>query len=280
MTTSGTAIFNPDVAELIEESYERIGYEGVTGYDVRTARRSLNLLSLEWANRQVNLWTIDSATVILLPSQATYTLPADTIDLLDVIIRTTTGGTNSDLAIGRLSVGEYSAIPAKATLGRPVQFYIDRQVAAPTVTLWPVPPTSTATNWTLNTAVAINSLYKATVAVGGFVVGQVIKSASARTTGAVFDAAEAANWTAAQDYTLVYWRMRRIQDVGADGGLTMDAPARALPAMISGLAYYLAMKKNPQRMVDCKAIYDEQFDLMTQEDRERASFRVMPRNLR
>lgn len=277
MATSGTAIFNPDVAELIEESFERIGYEGVTGYDVRTARRSLNLLGLEWANRQVNLWTIESQAVILLPLQATYTLPADTIDLLDVIIRTTTGGTNSDLAIGRLSIGDYSAIPAKATPGRPVQFYIDRQVAAPTVTLWPIPPATTATNWALNTAVALNSLYKATVAVGGFVVGQVIKSNSARTTGAVFDAAEATNWTAAQDYTLVYWRMRRIQDVGADGGLTMDTPARFLPAMISGLAYYLAMKKRPERLMETKAIYDEQFNMAIEEDRERASFRVMPR---
>jgi len=221
MTTSGTALFNPDVAELIEEAFERIGSESTTGYDVRTARRSLNLLGLEWANRQVNLWTISSATVPLLVATATYTLPADTIDLLDVVIRTTSGGVNTDLAIGRLSLGDYSSIPTKASPGRPVQFYVDRQGAAPTVTVWPVPPDTS--------------------------------------------------------YTLVYWRMRRIQDAGADGGNTMDVSARAIPALVSGLAYYLAMKRAPERLQETKLIYDEQFTLMAEEDRERATFRVVPR---
>jgi len=221
MTTSGTALFNPDVAELIEEAFERIGSESTTGYDVRTARRSLNLLGLEWANRQVNLWTISSATVPLLVATATYTLPADTIDLLDVVIRTTSGGVNTDLAIGRLSLGDYSSIPTKASPGRPVQFYVDRQGAAPTVTVWPVPPDTS--------------------------------------------------------YTLVYWRMRRIQDAGADGGNTMDVSARAIPALVSGLAYYLAMKRAPGRLQETKLIYDEQFTLMAEEDRERATFRVVPR---
>lgn len=221
MATSGTAVFNPDVSELIEEAYERIGKESTSGYDVRTARRSLNLLGLEWANRQVNLWTINSATIPLLAATATYTLPADTIDLLDVIIRTVNSGVNTDLSIGRLSVGDYAAIPVKASPGRPVQFYVDRQGAAPTVTVWPVPPDTS--------------------------------------------------------YTLVYWRMRRIQDAGADGGLTMDVSARAIPALVSGLAYYLAMKRAPERLMEAKAIYDEQFDLMSQEDRERTSFTVRPR---
>jgi hypothetical protein len=129
----------------------------------------------------------------------------------------------------------------------------------------------------LNTAVASGAKYLVPVAVGSFIVGQVISSNSARTTGAVFDAAEAANWTAAQDYTLVYWRMRRIQDVGNDGAITADVGARAIPALISGLTYYLAQKRAPERLVECKAIYDEQFNLMTEEDRERASFTVMPR---
>jgi len=224
MATSGTAVFNPDISEIIEEAYERIGSESISGYDVRTARRSINILGLEWANRQVHLWTISSATVALTTATATYTLPADTIDLLDVVIRTTTGGVNTDLAIGRLSVGEYSAIPVKTTPGRPVQFYVDRQIAAPTITVWPVPPDTT--------------------------------------------------------YTLVYWRMRRIQDAGTDGAITMDVAARAIPAFIAGLAYYLGMKKAPERLPELKAIYDEQFLMMTEEDRERASFRVMPRNNR
>lgn len=276
MATSGTAIFSPDIAELIEEAYERIGSASTTGYDVRTARRSLNLLGLEWANRQVNLWTISSASVPLVGATATYTLPADTIDLLDVVIRTTSGGVNTDLAIGRLSLGDYSSIPTKMSPGRPVQFYVDRQGAAPTVTIWPVPPATTATIWLALTAVASGARYTVPVAVGAFVVGQVITSNSDRTTGAVFDAGEAANWTAAQDYTLVYWRMRRIQDTGADGGNTMDVSARAIPALVSGLAYYLAMKRAPERLQETKLIYDEQFTLMAEEDRERTTFRVVP----
>jgi len=222
MPTSGTALFNPDIAEIIEEAYERIGVDNPSGYDVRTARRSLNILGLEWANRQVNLWTIDSASIALTAGVATYTLPADTIDLLDVVIRTTVAGVNTDLAIGRLSLGEYSAIPVKAAPGRPVQFYIDRQLAAPTLSVWPVPPDAT--------------------------------------------------------YTLVYWRMRRIQDVGNDGAVAADAPARFIPALIAGLAYYLAIKKAPERITEAKTIYEEQFQLASEEDRERASFRVMPRH--
>jgi len=277
MTTSGTTAFAPDTAEIVEESYERIGIEAVTGYEVRTARRSLNLLGLEWANRGIHLWTIESTSIPLVPSTKTYTLPADTIDLLDVVIRTTSGGSNTDLAIGRLSVGDYSAIPAKDNPGRPVQFYIDRQSAAPTVTVWPVPPATTATIWTAVTAVASGAHYTVPTAVGSFVVGQVISSNSARTTGATFDAAEAAHWTAAQDYTLVYWRMRRIQDMGSDGAITPDVSARAIPALIAGLTYYLAQKRAPERLAECKAIYDEQFQMMVEEDRERSSFTVRPR---
>lgn len=221
MTTSGTAVFNPDISEIIEEAYERIGVESATGYDVRTARRSLNLLGLEWANRQVNLWTIESVSVPLLANTKTYTLPADTVDVLDVVIRTTTAGSNTDLAIGRLSIGDYSAIPTKDSTGRPVQFYMDRQVAAPSITVWPVPPDAS--------------------------------------------------------YTLVYWRMRRIQDTGNDGSVTADVNARAIPALVAGLAYYLSMKRAPERIQETKMIYDEQWAMMADEDRERAGFTVRPR---
>lgn len=279
MTTSGTTVFSPDISEIIEEAYERIGITSASGYDVRTARRSLNLLGVEWANRQVELWTIEQVAVPLLPATKTYTLAADTIDLLDVVIRTTQGGFNTDLAIGRLSIGDYSAIPTKDTQGRPVQFYVDRQ-ETPTVTVWPIPPATTATAWPALTAVAANALYTVPVAIGSFVVGQVIRSNSARTTRATFDATEASNWTAAQDYTLVYWRMRRIQDMGTDGSITPDVAIRAVPALIAGLAYYLAMKRAPERLVECKTIYDEQFSLFEQEDRERASFTVKPRFVR
>jgi hypothetical protein len=276
MATSGTSVFNPDASELIEEAYERIGVIDASGYDVRTARRSLNILGLEWANRQVHLWTIDSSTIPLIPATKTYTLPADTIDLLDVVIRTVNAGVNTDLAIGRLSVGDYSAIPTKDTPGRPVQYYVNRQGAAPTVTVWPVPPTQ-GVAWTALTAVTASEIMIAPAAVGGFVIGQPISANSAFTTRAAFDATEAANWTAAQTYTLVYWRMRRIQDIGSDGAVTADVGARAIPALIAGLAYYLAQKKAPMRLQECKAIYDEQFELMVEEDRERSSFMVAPK---
>ena len=275
MATSGVATFNPDNSEIIEEAYERIGVVDASGYDVRTARRSLNILSLEWSNRGINLWTIDTNTIPLIPNTATYTLPADTIDLLDVVIRTVNNGVNTDLAIGRLSVGDYSAIPTKSSNGRPVQFYVNRQ-AAPTVTVWPVPPAQ-GVAWAALTAVTTGTIMTAPAAVGGFVIGQPMSANSNFTTRASFDATEAANWTAAQTYTLVYWRMRRMQDIGSDGSINADVGARAIPALISGLAYYLAQKKAPARLVECKAIYDEQFDLMTQEDRERSSFTVAPK---
>ena len=277
MATSGTSVFQPDASEIIEEAYERIGIEALTGYDIRTARRSLNLLALEWANRQVNLWSIDSNTIALLPAVAVYTLPADTIDLLDVVIRTTQGGTNSDLSIGRLSTGDYAAIPSKQSPGRPVNFYINRQAAAPTVTIWPVPPASSAPAWAAVTHYLVGATVVCPVTVGTFTAGQVISANATFTSSATFNAAEAANWGPAQDYTFVYWRMRRLQDAGLDGSITSDAPARMIPALIAGLAYYLAMKRAPQRLADTKAIYDEQWQMAAEEDRERAVFSVTPR---
>jgi len=225
MTTSGTTAFVPDVAEIIEEAFERVRPSGSsTGYDVRTARRSINLLMLEWANRGVNLWTIDSGTVALVSGTSTYSLPADTIDLLDVVIRTTAAGVQNDMVVGRISLNEYTSIPSKTATGRPVQFMVNRLSAAPTITLWPTPDSATT-------------------------------------------------------YSLVYWRMRRIQDTGGDGGLTMDVPARLIPALISGLAYYLGMKYAPGSLQVLKAMYDEQFQMAVEEDRDRASFRLVPRPL-
>lgn len=279
MTTSGTALFNPDNSEIIEEAYERLGIDGVSGYDIRTARRSLNILGLEWANRGINLWTIDSSTIPLIPNTKTYTLPADTIDLLDVVIRTVNNGVNTDLAIGRLSVGDYSAIPTKDSNGRPIQYYVNRQAASPTVTIWPV-PAAQGVVWAALTTVAAGTIMIAPAAVGGFMIGQPIITAAIYTTRAAFDATEALAWAAAQTYTLVYWRMRRMQDAGNDGSVTADVGARAIPALIAGLTYYLAQKKNPARLGEAKAMYDEQFAMMTDEDRERASFTVAPKHNR
>ena len=144
MTTSGTATFNMDFTEIAEEAWERAGREMRSGYDLRTARRSMNLLTIEWQNRGINMWTIDEGTVDLVEGTATYALPADTIDLLEHVIRTNSGNvsTQSDLSISRISVSTYASIPNKLTKGRPIQIYIDRGQANPSATVWPVPDAS------------------------------------------------------------------------------------------------------------------------------------------
>jgi|TARA_R100000482_G_scaffold123185_1_gene72535 hypothetical protein len=144
MATSGTATFNMDFTEIAEEAWERAGREMRSGYDLRTARRSMNLLTIEWQNRGINMWTIDEGTVDLVEGTATYALPADTIDLLEHVIRTNSGNvsTQSDLSISRISVSTYASIPNKLTKGRPIQIYIDRGQANPSATVWPVPDAS------------------------------------------------------------------------------------------------------------------------------------------
>ena len=144
MATSGTATFNMDFTEIAEEAWERAGREMRSGYDLRTARRSMNLLTIEWQNRGINMWTIDEGTVNLVEGTATYALPADTIDLLEHVIRTNSGNvsTQSDLSISRISVSTYASIPNKLSKGRPIQIYIDRGQANPSATVWPVPDAS------------------------------------------------------------------------------------------------------------------------------------------
>ena len=241
MTTSGTSSFNLDLNDLVEEAFERCGKELRTGYDLRTARRSLNLLTIEWANRGINLWTIEQGTIPLIQGTNTYDLPDDTIDLLEHQIRTNAGQQNNqtDITISRISVSTYSTIPNKLAQGRPIQVWINRQSGAsyptgnnpdrhPQITVWPTPDQGTAGN---------------------------------------------------PYYNFVYWRMRRIQDAGS-GVTTQDIPFRFLTAMVAGLAYYLAVKLpgvDIQRVVGLKADYDEQFDLAAQEDREKAPIRFIPR---
>ncbi|RPJ30189.1 MAG: hypothetical protein EHM17_07485 [Verrucomicrobiaceae bacterium] len=226
MTTSGTTAFNMDFAEIAEEAWERAGREMRSGYDLRTARRSMNLLTIEWQNRGLNMWTFEQNVQVLTPGTATYTLPADTIDLLDHVIRTGSGTTQADLAISRISISTYATIPNKNNTGRPIQLYVQRLRDAPQVTVWPVPD-------------------------------------------------------ATQTYTLVYWRMRRIQDAG-NGVETSDIQFRFLPCLVAGLAYYIAMKEPAlaDRIQMLKATYDEQFDLAAGEDREKASVRFVPRMFR
>jgi len=228
MATSGTATFDIDLNEITEEAFERCGSELRTGYDLRTARRSLNLLFADWANRGVNLWTIEQGTQLLTAGTATYTLPADTVDLLEHVIRTGAGNasTQTDLTITRISVSTYSSIPNKLQQARPIQIWINRQAAAPQVTVWPVPDSS-------------------------------------------------------QTYTLVYWRLRRIEDAGAGGTYTQDIPFRFLNALVAGLAYYLALKipGADARLPVLKQQYDEAWELASTEDREKAAVRFVPRQM-
>ena len=225
MATSGTAVFNMDLAELVEEAFERAGSELRSGYDLRTARRSLNLMFADWSNRGINLWTVEQGSQVLTPGTGTYTLPADTVDLLEHVIRTDAGSSanQADLSVSRISVSTYASIPNKLTQGRPVQIYIDRQESAPSISLWPIPDT-------------------------------------------------------AQTYTLVYWRLRRIQDAG-NGVNTMDVPFRFLNCLTAGLAYYLALKlPNGLGRIDLlKQQYDEAWELAATEDREKATFQLVPR---
>lgn len=224
MPTSGTANFSLDLTELVEEAFERVGSELRTGYDLKTARRSLNLLFSDWSNRGINLWTIEQGSQVLTPGMATYNLPSDTVDLLEHVLRTGAGvaATQSDLTITRISVSTYATIPNKLQQARPIQIYINRQ-ATPNFTVWPVPDSS-------------------------------------------------------QTYTLVYWRLRRIQDAG-NGINTMDVPFRFVPAMVAGLAYYLALKipGGVERLPILKAQYDEAWELASSEDREKAAVRFVPR---
>jgi hypothetical protein len=244
MTTSGTTTFNLNLNDLVEEAFERCGAELRTGYDLRTARRSLNLLSIEWANRGINLWTIEQGSIPMVQGQIVYPIPVDTIDLIDHVIRTQSGIGQTDINITRISVDTYSTIPNKNAQGRPIQVWINRQSGA-------TYPASGQPNGT------------------DPITG--IDSPSIN----VWPAPDQSNF-----YTFVYWRLRRIQDAG-NGVNTQDIPYRMLPAMVAGLAYYLSLKLPDalQRSDMLKAAYEEQWQLAADEDREKASLRLAPRQL-
>lgn len=243
MTTSGATTFNLDLNDAVEEAFERCGSELRTGYDLRTARRSLNLLFADWANRGVNMWTFSQGTIPLVQGTNTYTLPSDTVDLLEHVIRTGAGNvsTQVDLTITRISISTYSSIPNKLQQARPIQVLINRNsgatypvtssyspgaTALPSITVWPTPDQ----------------------------------------TGV---------------YQFVYWYLRRIQDAGEGGAYTQDIPFRFLPCLVSGLAYYLAMKipGGMERIQVLKAQYDEDWQRASEEDREKAAVRFVPRQM-
>ena len=315
MTTTGTSVFNLDVNDLIEEAFERCGQELRTGYNFRTARRSLNLLTIEWANRGINLWTIEEGQIPLYPNQAIYALPNDTIDLLDQVTRTNagTGTTQIDININRISESTYSTIPNKYAQGRPIQVWINRQTAE----------TNTAASTTVatqNAVAADTTIYLADVTglpAAGFVQigselisysnltqpdpsltagyisycgrGQQNTIAALHTVGTSVYVARPPSiniWPLPNQgsvgtpfYMFVYWRMRRIQDTGT-GTRTEDIPFRLLNCMVAGLAYYLSIKLpdvSPDRIAMLKADYEQQWQLAAEEDRDKANDRFVPR---
>ena len=301
MTTTGTSSFNLEFTELAEEAWERAGREMRTGYDLRTARRSLNLMTIEWANRGINMWTIETGTINLVQGLATYALPTDTIDLLDHVIRTqaNNASTQADLSITRISVSTYATIPNKLVQGRPIQVWIQRLSGEtnPTVAVLDGAISSTDTTIVLSSVDGLAGsgfirlgtediyyTYISGLTLGGVFRGQNNTTAASQADGtAVFvpQLPAITVWPTpdgSQPYQFVYYRMRRIQDTGA-GVQTSDMNFRFLPAVAAGLAYYISMKvPELQGRIDMlKRVYDEQYALAAQEDREKATLRLVPR---
>ena len=214
MTTSGSRDFNMDVGEIIEEAYERCGLEVRTGYDAKTARRSLNLMFADWANRGLNLWTVKQDAITLTAGQAQETLTSDVVDVLEMVLRRN----NTDYEVERISRGEYLTLPNKTTQGRPSQFYFDRQIS-PVINLWAVPENSTD--------------------------------------------------------QLIYYYVQRIEDADALVNTT-DMPFRFYPCMVAGLAYYIAMKRAPERTQLLKVVYEEEFQRAADEDEGRTPLKLQP----
>ena len=310
MTTSGVANFNLDLNEIVEEAFERAGGELRTGYDLRTARRSMNLLFADWGNRGVNMWTFEQNAITLVTGQPTYALPDDTVDLLDHVIRTNQNVPNNqaDLTITRISVSTYATIPNKLIQGRPIQVWIQRLTASDSL----LPGTLQATILSTTTSIPITSL--AGVPNAGFIKigseliaynevqpatdtspalllnccrGQDGTTAVGHSSGAAITLSQKNSITVwptpnpGTTYQFVYWRMRRIQDATNSGVRTFDVPFRFLPCLVAGLAYYIALKipEGLARLEILKAQYDEAWQLAAGEDQEKAAVRFVPRQM-
>ena len=218
MASSGSTDFEPNVAEFVEEAFERCGLELRTGYDLKTAKRSINLMLAEWSNRGLNQWTIEQETVTVVQSQNDYTLNANIVDVLDCSIRRTVSGTTTDLQMSRVGRSEYLNIPNKASESRPSQYFLDK-LNTPILKIWPSPENSTD--------------------------------------------------------ILVFNKIVRRDDADAATN-TMDMPFRFYPCFAAGLAYYISIKKAPDRAVMLKQMYEEEFERALSQDEDRASFRIAP----
>jgi len=306
--TTGTSVFNLNMNDLIEEAFERCGLELRTGYDFRTARRSLNLLTVEWANRGINLWTVEEGQIPLVTGQITYPLPVDTIDLLSTVVRTGANTNQVDINISRISEDTYSTIPNKNATGRPIQVWINRQSGnTSTSTVYLAASISSS-----DTTISVSSVQD--LAATGYIQidNEIIMYQNVNnSTNQLLNCFRGQNGTTAAahiattsprnylsipllpninvwptpnsggNYTFVYWRLRRIQDAGT-GVVVNDIPFRFLPAMVAGLAFYLAQKSpeiDPNRVAFLQSDYEKQWDLASQEDREKAPIRFVPRNL-
>ena len=214
MTVSGSTNFELDVADYIEEAFERCGLEVLTGYDLKTAKRSLNLMFADWANRGLNQWTIEQRTITVTSNDGDYDLGTDVIDILSLVVRRS----GTDYALDRISRDEYLNIPTKTTQARPTQFFVDRQIT-PVLKLWPLPENSTD--------------------------------------------------------EIIYDALTRLDDADTYTN-TLGVPFRFYPALAAGLAYYISVKRAPDRMQMLKSLYEEEINRAMDEDRDRASFRVAP----
>ena len=216
MALSGSTDFEPNVAEFVEEAFERCGLELRTGYDLKTAKRSINLMLAEWANRGLNQWTVEQATQTVTEGQTDYTLNANIVDILDCSLRRNTNGTDLDLQMSRISRSEYLNIPTKSTKSRPSQFILDK-LNTPVLKIWPSPENSTD--------------------------------------------------------ILVFNKIVRMDDADKPTN-TMDMPFRFYPCFAAGLAYYIAIKKAPDRAILLKEMYEEEFERAMSQDEDRASFKI------
>ena len=301
--TTGTSSFNLDVNDLIEEAFERCGKELRSGYDFRTARRSLNLLTIEWANRGINLWTIEQGVIPMVTGQATYPLPVDTIDLMDMVIRTQPGSLNQiDINISRISESTYMTLPNKLAQGRPIQVWVNRQSGMENLSSALLDGDISATDTTITLTSTAGLASSGFIKIGSETIsypningnqlincarGQNNTTAAAHLSGAAITVQNLPSinvWPTpnapGNQYTFVYYRMRRIQDAGT-GVNVQDIPFRFVPCMVAGLAYQLSTKlpdMDMNRIPMLKADYEQQFQLAADEDREKASVRFVPRN--
>ena len=304
MTTSGIANFNFLLTDFVEEAFERCGKESRTGYDIRTARRSLNLLTIEWANRGINLWTIEQGSIPMVTGQATYSIPVDTIDLLDTVIRTGSGQNQTDINITRISESTYSTIPNKNAQARPIQVWVNRQSGDTNALASTVLASSiSSTDTTITVASTANLSSQGYVKIDDEIIlyqnvsgnqllncfrGQANTTAASHVSSAsLYQSFQPSInvWPTpnapGNQYTFVYWRLRRIQNA-INGVSNQDIPFRFLNCMVAGLAFYLSYKLPdvaPDRILFLKSEYEQQFQLAADEDREKAPVRFVPRNM-